>query len=342
MKLLIRVDASIQIGTGHAMRCLALAQAWQNAGDNAIFAMATKVPGLEARLRSEGIEYVYFPVPLGSAEDAKNTASLVQQVGSSWVIADGYHFKTEYQKIIKDYNLCLIVVDDYGHADDYYADFILNQNIYAREELYHARKPYTQLLLGMDYALLRREFWQWRGWKHSHPTVASKLLITLGGSDPDNVTFKVIQALQQVDVKGLEAVVVVGGSNPYYEQLQLASQESSCPICVKRNVTNMPELMAWADVAISAGGSTSWELAFMGVPSLIMIIADNQRLSVETLSKMGVFINLGWHQDVSVIKIADALSKLLVDTKNRVQMTQIGQKVIDGQGASRVLNKILD
>lgn len=342
MKLLFRVDASTEIGTGHVMRCMALAQACLDAGKMGIFVMAKEAPALESRIKSQGMEVIHLSVSSGSTEDAKETASIAKNSGASWVVVDGYDFGAEYQRIIKDSGMNLLFVDDYGHTNHYYADIVLNQNVYASEDLYANREPNTELLLGSDYMLLRQEFWQWQGWRRETPTIAHKVLVTMGGSDPDNVTLKVIQALQQVEVEGLEAVVVAGASNPHDEQLQLAIQDLRFPIRLEKNVTNMPDLMAWADVAISAGGSTSWELAFMGVPSIILIVAAHQQSSVETLSKMGVFINLGWYEDVSPTEIADALAKFLVEAKNRSQMAQIGQQLVDGKGASRVLSQILN
>lgn len=336
MKILIRVDASIEIGTGHLMRCLALAQAWQDAGERVIFVMATEAPALGARLKSEGMEVVHLSVELGSAKDARETASLARQVDTSWIMVDGYHFGAEYQRIIKDSGLHLLFIDDYGHANHYYADIVLNQNIYAHEGLYANREPYTQLLLGTCYALLRREFWQWRGWQRSLPPVVRKVLVTLGGGDSDNVTFKVIQALQMMETEGLKVVVVVGGSNPHYEQLQATVQDSRFPIRLERNVTNMPELIAWADVAVAAGGSTCWELAFMGLPSLVLILADNQWSNAKKLSGLSVR-NLGWHEDVSADEIAEAVSLLLASAETRAEMVRHGQKLVDGLGVNRVI-----
>lgn len=337
MKLLIRADASSQIGTGHIMRCLALAQTWQDARGEAIFVMATSAPALEKRLQSEGIKVVHLSVLLGSAEDAKETARTAQQLDASWIVVDGYHFDGKYQQIIKDTGLHLLFIDDYGHADHYYADIVLNQNIYAHEGLYANRKPYTQLLLGTRYALLRREFWQWQGWKRETPTVARRVLVTLGGADPDNVTLKVIQALQQVEAGALEAFVVVGGSNPYYGQLQSAVEGSRFPIRLERNITNMPELMVWADMAVAAGGTTSWELAFMGLPSLILILADNQRASAEKLGTNGVVDNLGWHENVSTRDIRNSIVRLLAGVNERKHISQKGQELVDGEGSTRVL-----
>ena len=344
MKLVFRVDASTQIGTGHVMRCLALAQAWQDAGGQPIFVMTTEAQALKSRLRSEGMEVINLSVQMGSAEDAKETATLAQHLGATWVVVDGYHFGAEYQQIIKNFGLNLLFFDDYGHAAHYYADIVLNQNISASESLYANREPYTQLLLGTRYALLRREFWQWREWRREMPTQARKILVTLGGSDPDNVTLKVIQALRLVEVHGIEAVVVVGGSNPHYEQLQLATEVSHVPIRLERNAANMPELIAWADVAITGGGSTTWELAFMGLPSLIIVLADNQQAIAEKLGEMGVMVNLGWHEAVSAAKIKEAITSLSlshtelpITPATRAEMCKRGQELVDGEGTGRVL-----
>jgi len=335
--LLIRTDASIQIGTGHLMRCLALAQAWQDAGGQTVFLMATKAPALESRLQSEGMEIVHLSVQSGSIDDAIQTSYYAHQVGADWIVVDGYHFGTDYQRIIKNQRCRLLLIDDLGSFEYYYADLILNQNVYAHEELYRNRDPYTQLLLGTRYALLRREFLKWRGWKREIPDVARKVLVTMGGSDPNNVTLKVIQALQQVDLDGLEAIVVVGGSNPHYEELQSAVQDARFPIRLESNVTNMPELMAWADVAISGGGSTSWELAFMGVPALILILAGNQRPISERLDAVGVAVNLGWYEDVSSTETAQVVTQLLRAPRTRAEMSECGRQLVDGDGVDRAL-----
>jgi len=338
--LLIRADASAQIGTGHVMRCLALAQAWQDAGGRAVFLMATEAPALESRLQSEGIEVVHLPVQPGSVDDAVQTADVAHQVGADWVVVDGYHFDADYQQTLKGSGLRLLFIDDNGHAEYYFADLVLNQNIHAHEGLYPNREPYTRLLLGTGYVLLRREFLKWRGWKREIPEVARKVLVTMGGSDPNNVTLKVIQALQQVDVDGLEAIIVVGSSNPHYEELQSAVQSSRLPIRPERNVTDMPALMAWADVAISGGGSTSWELAFMGVPALIVILASNQRPIAERLDVMGVAVNLGWYEDVSPTEMAQVMTQLLKSPGTRAEMSRHVRQLVDGMGSDRVIRAL--
>ena len=340
MKLVIRTDASTQIGTGHVMRCLALAQAWQDTQGQPIFVMTTSVPALEERLQSEGMQVVHLTTEPGSLDDAQQTATLAHQFGATWVVVDGYHFGGEYQQILKQSKLHLLFIDDYGHAEHYYADFVLNQNISADEQWYQNREPYTQLLLGTRYVLLRREFWQWRGWQRTVSPVAKKVLVTLGGADPDNVTLKVIQSLQLVEVEKLDAVIVIGGSNPHYENIKIAVQDSRFAIRLERNVTNMPELMAWADVAISAGGSTCWELGFMGLPSILLILADNQRAIAEKLATLNQVVNLGWHQDVKAQNIGSTLFQLLQSAEQRAKMIKVSQQIVAREGCSTILQNL--
>ena len=341
MNILIRADASTYIGTGHIMRCLALAQAWQDQGGRAIFILSNKSPALEARLLSEQMLILHLSVEVGSDEDAHQTVDFAYQFAAKWVVVDGYHFGAKYQKAIKNFGNSLLFFDDCGHANYYYADLVLNQNISAHQDLYINREPYTKLLLGTDYTLLRKEFCQWLQWHRKINLVASKILVTLGGSDPDNVTLKVIQALQLVNSDNLEVIVVVGGSNPHYEKLQTEVAKSRILITLQQNVTNMPELMAWADIAIAAGGSTNWELAFMGLPSLVITVADNQKDITAKLDRQGVIINLGWHQNVTIEGLSLAIQDLIGDRPHRETMSKKGQQLVDGNGAKRVVSAMV-
>lgn len=336
--LLIRADASTRIGTGHVMRCLALAQAWEDSGRRAAFAMGMDAPALEDRLRSDGMEVVHLSAEPGSLEDAEMTADIAQKMGAGWAVVDGYHFGSDYQRIIKESGLRLLFIDDNGHADHYYADIVLNQNLHANEELYRKREPYTKLLLGTKYVLLRREFWPWRGWKREIPEVARKVLVTLGGSDPDNVTLKVIQALQQVEVDGLEALVVIGAANPNRQELDKVLESSKHYIRLESNARNMPSLMAWADISISAGGSTSWELAFMRLPSLVIALAENQIRIAEMLNISKIAIPLGWHEDLSITEIAESVIKLMTNKNSRTETFMKCLDLVDGKGNDRIIS----
>lgn len=332
--LIIRADASVRIGIGHVMRCLALAQQWRHRGGRVIFAQAETVPALTARLQEEGIETSALAGSAGTADDAQETIALAQICGARCVVADGYAFGAAWQKQIKDAGLRLLVIDDYGHAEHYHADLVLNQNAGVDAALYARRDPKTRLLLGTRYALLRREFLASRPGAHVTPERAQKILVTLGGSDPDNVTARVVAAL--APLADIEAVVVAGGGNPNLAAIRHAVEVAGPAIRLVVNATNMPELMAWADVAISAAGSTSWELAFMGLPSVLIVTAENQEGIPAALANAGVSINLGNHAVTTSADIMAAVRRLLDDAAVCSDMSTRGRQLVDGHGASRV------
>jgi UDP-2,4-diacetamido-2,4,6-trideoxy-beta-L-altropyranose hydrolase len=331
------------MGTGHVMRCIALAQAWQDTGGRATFAMtASTPPALQTRLEAEGMNIAHLAAEWGSQDDAQQTTALAQQRGARWIIADGYHFGAAYQQQIKAAGLKLLLVDDYGHADHYSADIVLNQNMTADEAMYVRREPYTRLLLGTRYVLLRREFWPWRGWQREVVPVARKVLVTLGGSDPDNVTLLVMQALHQIAVEDVEVVVLAGGSNPHYDTLHDAAQAAPYVVHLRQNVRDMPELMAWADLCIGAAGSTSWERCLLGLPSLLVVLADNQQLIAEHLHAQGIATNLGRTGSVSAAELARAIAQLAHDADARAEMMRRGQALVDGRGAERIAERIVE
>ena len=331
--LVIRGDASSEIGIGHVMRCLALAQAWQDIGGRATFITAMEAPGLRTRLEAEGMRVVQLSAIAGTWEDAAQTLHHAREIGAAWVVVDGYQFSSGYQRAFQDAGLKLLFLDDDGRARHYYADLVLNQSLHGDASLYSQREPYTRLLLGTRYALLRREFLDWRQWQRVTPAISRRVLVTLGGSDPDNTTLRVIQALQEIDTSDLDVKVVIGPSNPHVKSLKGAMLSAPCSIQILQNVIAMPELMAWADVALSAGGSTCWELAFMGLPFIVMVLAGNQEGIADGLDRKGLAIRL---QRPETAAITDALAALLPDQKTREGMSVKGRALVDGYGASRV------
>jgi UDP-2,4-diacetamido-2,4,6-trideoxy-beta-L-altropyranose hydrolase len=333
--LVIRADGSVKIGTGHVMRCLALAQEWQRSGGVTEFAAAECTESLEQKLGADRIRVHRLVTSAGSLEDAAYTIALARTCEASWVVADGYCFGAEWQKQIKAAGFRLLLVDDCGQSAYYHADLVLNQNISAGEHFYVQREKSTRLLLGPRYALLRREFLKSNHYSRDIPLFARKVLVTLGGSDPENVTCKIIQALNLVP--NVESVIVVGGSNPNLVAINalLANKETAIRVVV--DATNMPELMAWADVAVAAGGSTSWELAFMGLPSLVLILAENQSGIAATLQRKGACALLGNHRDVQFQAIRRDLAMFLLDVNSRREMSRRAQELVDGLGSRRVV-----
>ena len=336
--LVFRVDAGSDIGTGHLMRCLALAQAWKARGGKAVFITSCRIEGLLTRLRDE--DFVMYLLPRSAPDDWDDTQKILTGYSGVLVVLDGYLFDGDYQQRIKELGHRLLVIDDTAHLKHYYADIILNQNLGA-EGLLYSCEPYTRLLLGTKYVLLRREFTSWSSSKREIPPTARHLLVTLGGADPVNLTLKVIRALQQVKIPDLEATVVIGGSNPNADILQAETVRGNVKMRLVRDAKNMPELMAWADVAVTAGGTTSWEIAFLGLPSLVLVFADNHAGIAKELDAAGAARNLGWGEGLDPDVICRALSKLIQSSRIREDMSRLGQSLVDGRGCTRVI-KILE
>ncbi len=343
--IIIRADASPQMGIGHVTRCLALAQTWQLDGGRVIFLSHNISDALHQRITDAGMDVIPIEQSYPNSQDLETTLEVLRtcSVGSirnpPWLILDGYHFDSIYQQAVRTAGYLLLVIDDMAHLSAYHADILLNQNL-GTEKLSYTCDQDTTLLLGSRYVLLRQEFLTWHGWQRKIAGIANRVLITMGGSDPDNVTFNIVHALEQVEVDGLETVVVVGGSYSHYEMLQSAISKHRHKIRLERNALNMPELMAWADVAVTAGGSTCWELAFMSVPYLVLAIAENQLGVVTQLDEMGMVINLGWHQQVTSSQIAQSLMYLLESAERRTLLAYRCHAQVDGDGVYRVSAKI--
>ena len=352
--LLIRADASSEIGTGHIMRCLALAQAWKVRGGTATFLSYCESDTLHRRIIDEGFDFITIEKSHPDPSDLQSTLDILRQftrrdsslvtrhlsLSNLWLVIDGYHFDTSYQKAITEAGYRLLVIDDMAHLPNYHADILLNQNL-NDEKLSYPCDADTKLLLGTRYALLRQEFLAWRDWKREIPEIAHKILITMGGSDSKNVTFNVIQALNQVDVEGLDVRIVVGPSNPSLEQIENALHLSPFIFELLHSVNNMTELMTWTDIAISGGGSTCWEMAYMGLPNLVIVLADNQRLVAEGLDKKGCSKNLGFHDELTYEKIAEEIDDLMNNKASRKAMSKVGRHLIDGLGVERILNELV-
>ena len=334
--LLIRADASVAIGTGHVMRCLALAQGWQDAGGRAVFAMAECTPALAERLKSEGMQIVAVQSTPGSESDAGRVAELANREQAAALVVDGYGFGAEYQRAVKQIGRCLLFIDDYGHGRSYVADFVLNQNAHADESFYVSRSEQTKLLLGPRYAMLRREFWTWRQWQRKIADSGSRLLLTFGGSDPDNVTTQILAQAEQIDLPGLEITVAVGGSNPHLDTLIELQTRSKHSIQIIKDATNMPELMAWADLAISGAGATCWEMCFLGLPALLIDLAPNQTPIARKLNELGVARHIGHAGSLPVTQTARVAEWLLGSADVRRKMSHAGRELVDGRGVMRV------
>lgn len=325
--LIIRADADSRIGSGHLMRSLALAHAWAQGGGSVSFLSRAENPAWQKRVESLGFKFLPLAASHPSPDDLRATlnAASPSEESRPWLALDGYHFDGEYQKAARAAGCRVLALDDYGHAPVFHADLILNQNAGAETRTY-ACDPDTLALLGSRYALLRPEFLPWKDRPRVIAKTAQKILVTLGGADPDNATLAVVEALARLKAPDLEAVIVLGADNPHEKDLRAAAGGKP-GLRFERNVLDMPALMAWADLAVTAGGSTCWETAFMGLPNLMITLADNQRGGAKALEEAGV----------SAVYSAEALEALLGDASRREKMSAAGKKLVDGLGAERVV-----
>ncbi|MGE3540902.1 MAG: UDP-2,4-diacetamido-2,4,6-trideoxy-beta-L-altropyranose hydrolase [Candidatus Tectimicrobiota bacterium] len=341
--LVIRADASPASGQGHVMRCLALAQTCIAQGGSVTFLGSLGHPSLQQRLQAAGCEVVQLDTPHPDPHDLQHTLAILALAASAaptaipWLVLDGYHFATAYQHAIRATGYRLLVLDDYAHLPAYEADILLNQNIHAPTLPYKC-PPAADLLLGPRYALLRPEFHARAAQTGPEPAVARKVLLTLGGSDPHNVTQRLAQALSQVDIEGLEVTVVLGA---YYRH-QFASGPARAGLIwqVLHHVVDMAPLMSRADLVIAAGGSTCWELACLGRPAALVILAENQRQNAQGLNAAGAAVCLGWHTDLEPMRVTRTLRELLQDPTQRAGLAARARQLVDGRGAQRVLRQI--
>lgn len=325
------------MGIGHVMRCLALAQAWQKRGGEVVIYTHAEAPALLERLQQEGLTIIKLRHEAGSLDEAREVASLAAEAGLPWLVADGYHFSPAYLAALKGSGIKLLVLDDLATIDLAAADIVLNQNAYASEAMYPGVK---RLLPGARHALLRREFLSSNEQRAAEPQDATDIIITLGGGDPDNVTLNVLELLAGFTLRPLKLKVIAGAANPHLDSLRSASAGPH-QVELLVNPPNLPDLMRHAHVAISASGSSCWELACLGLPMILIITADNQRGVAAKLDELGIAEVLGWHEDFPAADTLARITAFLGDQPRREQISMSGRKLVDGHGAARVVEAML-
>ena len=335
--LLFRADAGVSMGAGHVVRCLALAQAWRDVGGEACFVMARGAEAFCEPLRAEGIQIHTLEATSGGTDDARETIRLAENCSAAWVVVDGYHLGPSYRREIVEGGLRLAVLDDNGEQGQYVAAVIINHNLHATAEMYADCPPNTRLLLGAKYTLLRRQFAR-GGEEREIPAAAQKILVALGGGDEHNVTGAVLEAIGLLGRADLEVRVILGGANPHESALRAAGEGLPCTVRFEQNISDMAARMAWADLGVTAAGGTCRESACMGLPSVLLVLADNQRPVADKHARCGAAVNLGDTVTATPETIARAVGELLDDEVRREAMARAGRTLADGRGAARVVS----
>lgn len=349
--LVFRCDASSSIGFGHVMRCLALAESWRRHGGSATLIGQIDDAKLRKRLDNAGLTHIQLGQGSDRAAELAHSAHLfpsgsestTQQALRPWFVMDGYHFDVHYQTAVREQGYRLCVVDDIAHLDAYSADVLLNQNIGSAELNYPLRSA-ARLLCGPLYVMLRSEFIDRQGIEPQKSTEVYNILVTFGGTDMKGQIPKTMRALSTITDRQFQVRVVLGYSHIADENFTqaLSALKTVHNVELLKSVEDMPALMAEADLAICAAGSTTYELAFMGVPMILITIADNQLGVAQGVHDQGAGVYLGWYEDVSASLIADTVAKLAGDPLQRSHMQACGRQLVDGGGCVRILQHFVD
>lgn len=313
------------IGLGHVTRCLSLCQAFEELSQDCIFIVKG---GEEVR----GV----INVPLKLIDWVENLNSFEKELEDSQVvIIDSYLAKQEhYQIACAKVEKCLFV-DDFNRLE-YPCGHVLNGSVYARE-LNYPIKNSVSYLLGTKYMPLRRAFWHVE--KKDTDVQIGKILITFGGDDSKNMTFKVVKHFEDV-FPHIEKFVVIGSGFKNRSEI-LSLRSNRVRIYQNLSAEDMKDLMVLCDVAVSAGGQTTYELARVGLPSVLVAVAENQLLNCLSWEKVGFALYAGWWEDGILLDKVVKYIRSLEDANIRLKMSKVGRLLVDGQGARRVAYKML-
>ena len=300
--LVLRADAGESVGSGHLMRCVALAQAWMARGGEVTVVAAALPERWRARVEREGI---------GVVAVLDNAAFLrhVEAVGPAWVALDGYQLPTGLQPETRARGARVLVIDDHGTVGKYDADLVLDQNMGASAGAYVNRNADASLLLGLRYVLLRREFWDATAPVDRVVDDVRSVVVSLGGAADDRWC---ALAERAIDAAGLGGVTRLLHRDP---------------------TDDMAAVLARCDLALSAGGTTSYELCRMGVPSLLFAVADNQQPVVDALVAVGA----AWRAPHDEDELVADVRRLAADADERRRLAKTASALVDGRGSRRVV-----
>lgn len=334
MKVLFRADASVQLGSGHVMRCLTLADELALRGHRVAFACLSQAGDMQQFIAGKGFEVVSLS---GMADDAGEMAdAMAAWGGADWLAVDHYGLAAEWEKPLYGRVRQIFVLDDSANRR-HVCDLLLDQNLYRHpEDRYLGLVPEgCRLLLGPDFALLRAEFHRARNATCIRSAPARRLLVSFGGSDPTNETEKVLEALSLAGIAFERVDVVLGSANPMREILpEIHGGREGIVFHVQAE--NMAELMSLADLSLGGGGVTTWERSCIGLPTLCIAVAENQVAIAEEAHRAGLLHYLGWHEEVSVVDVANALKEWVFDGARLAAMSGCGRRYVDGLGTARV------
>jgi len=334
MNVFIRADASYEIGTGHVMRCLTLADHLKNKGFHVVFIARELTGNLCQYIETKGFQVQCIPGKdqgeFNWEEDVNHTISIIRKYPKPrFILMDHYQIDQKWETKIRPYVKKIMVIDDLANRS-HDCDLLLDQNLYEdMETRYDGIVPIScNIFLGPKYALLRDEFIEARKSVSIRNGPINRIMVFFGGSDPTNETLKVLNAIETMGLKKIEIDVVVGKSNVQKQLIEnLCNQQENMNYYCQ--IENMAKLMSKADLAIGAGGSTTWERCYLGLPAVTIIVAENQDLTTRAVEKTGAILNVGYSFEVSQHDIIRALEKIMQQPSMLLEMSEKALKVVE-------------
>ncbi|WP_017185623.1 UDP-2,4-diacetamido-2,4,6-trideoxy-beta-L-altropyranose hydrolase [Alkalibacillus haloalkaliphilus] len=349
----IRVDASREMGSGHVIRCLTLAEELRKEGHKVEFICRPINGNLIHLIRDNGF-FVYILNEASSTDlslvtlhsdwlqvswedDAEEVKSIVKHKEIDWLIIDHYAIDMNWEKVLRPYVNKIMIIDDLADRK-HDSDLLLDQNYFIDQDSRYAQlvPKSCQTLLGPRYALLRDEF------RMNTPHIRRKLnriLVFMGGSDPTNETRKVIEGFLQLNPQSTKLDVVIGKLNLNATTLQNLCEPYANIRCFT-HIDYISELMLKADLAFGAAGSTTWERCSLGLPSAVMTVARNQESIIQQMASTGCILSLGRACDNTSDQVASVIESFLENPNSLTDMSRHCLKLVDVNGVKKVVNKM--
>jgi UDP-2,4-diacetamido-2,4,6-trideoxy-beta-L-altropyranose hydrolase len=337
-KILFRVDAGPTIGLGHLQRCLSLATAVRHLNTSCAF-LTNEEPTVRHRVRRFGFDgRTLGATESWGADDLTQTMAVAAAHKCGAIVVDSDYEGAEYLSHLRNAGYYVVAIEDTA-PHPFPCHLVVNGDAHARQLPYQALSEDTHFLLGPEYCILRREFWEVPARVGSENV--EHILVTLGGADPYNIMPRVINLLDTLP-EAFSVSVIIGPFFDNFAEVQAVSQRAHRAITLAKAPDSVRDLMIEADLAISAGGQTLYELARVGCPTVAVRMASNQDGQLGVFEEAG-FLRISGNADHGGIgeAIGAAVRTLLADPQARATMSVAGQRLIDGYGALRVAQTIL-
>jgi len=346
MFVLIRADSSSKIGAGHIMRCLTLALELRRRGVDVEFVSRVLKGNILNHVREHGFSVGAIPSlnPNGDESidyeyDAKETIEVINKRCVDWCIVDNYNLDSKWHKLVKQKIDNVFVIDDMPNRQ-FDCEVLLDQT-YARNECdYTNLTPNDcKLLLGTEYALLRSEFSELRSYalkKSNNFTGEWKIMISMGGMDIDNYTSVVLRAIEKFSwTIRPQITIALNSSSPHLDDISKLIKDMMIEARLYIDTDDMAKMMLEADFAIGGGGTTSWERCCLGLPTIAIILADNQRQIVDNLEQAGAVIKVDAMNTDLDRSLNNAFSEITNNEDRLISLSRNAINICDGSGLTK-------